>query len=260
MPFDYSINSLRYVKAAVISTVLLREKKQTKAIKNTHQKGNMYQEYLNQLQTSLHHMNSDQLKELLNNDDKLDDTVDEVLESLKSQKVRFFEENRSRAEKNIEKEPQIIELRSKLAELTEESKTTCTAVQDLLSQIKEKSGGVSQETALALLQTAASESEEKTEECAKKFTDNEINVETFLDEFINDRRTMHLRKLKAEKMMELIRKQSSAAQQQRHSTHGGGGMPAYGNLPGSGFYPSAGNIPYPMGPMMPMPPPPSRPY
>lgn len=225
----------------------------------------MYQEYLNQLQSSLFPMNSDQLKELLNNDDKLDDKVDEVLESLKSQKVRFFEENRSRAEKNIEKEPQIIELRSKLAELTEESKTTCGAVQELLSQIKEKSGGVSQETALALLQTAASESEEKTEECAKKFTDNEINVETFLDEFINDRRTMHLRKLKAEKMQELIRKQSTAAaHQQRHSTHGGagggGGMPAYGNLPGSGFYPSAGNVPYPMGPMMPMPPPSSRPY
>ncbi|KAH8416969.1 hypothetical protein KR222_000579 [Zaprionus bogoriensis] len=216
----------------------------------------MYQEYLNQLQSSLLHMNSEQLKELLNNDDKLDDKVDEVLESLKSQKVRFFEENRSRAEKNIEKEPQIIELRSKLAELTEEGRTSCSAVQELLSQIKEKSGGVSQETALALLQTAASESEEKTEECAKKFSDNELNVEAFLEQFISDRRTMHLRKLKAEKMQELMRKQSTA--QQRHSA--APGMPAYGNIPGSGFYPSPGNVPYPMGPMMPMPPPPSRPY
>ncbi|KAM8703588.1 hypothetical protein ACLKA7_008243 [Drosophila subpalustris] len=213
----------------------------------------MYQEYLNQLQSSLFPMSSDQLKELLNNDDKLDDKVDEVLESLKTQKVRVFEENRNRAEKNIEKEPQIIELRSKLAELTEEGRNSCAAVQDLLTQIKEKSGGVNQETALALLQTNASESEEKTEECVKKFTDNEINVETFLDEFLTSRRTMHLRKLKAEKMQELIRKQSAG---KRHSN-----IPAYGNLPGtgSGFYPSA-NVPYPMmGPMMPMPPP-SRPY
>lgn len=150
-------------------------------------------------------------------------------------------------------EPQIIELRSKLAELTEEGRNSCAAVQDLLTQIKEKSGGVNQETALALLQTNASESEEKTEECVKKFTDNEINVDTFLDEFLSSRRTMHLRKLKAEKMLELIRKQSAG---QRHSN-----IPAYGNLPGtgSGFYPS-GNVPYPMmGPMMPMPPP-SRPF
>ncbi|KAL7727197.1 hypothetical protein ACLKA6_004462 [Drosophila palustris] len=213
----------------------------------------MYQEYLNQLQSSLFPMSSDQLKELLNNDDKLDDKVDEVLESLKTQKVRVFEENRNRAEKNIEKEPQIIELRSKLAELTEEGRNSCAAVQDLLTQIKEKSGGVNQETALALLQTNASESEEKTEECVKKFTDNEINVDTFLDEFLTSRRTMHLRKLKAEKMQELIRKQSAG---KRHSN-----IPAYGNLPGtgSGFYPSA-SVPYPMmGPMMPMPPP-SRPY
>ncbi|KAH8311429.1 hypothetical protein KR044_006274 [Drosophila immigrans] len=215
----------------------------------------MYQEYLNQLQSSLFPMSSDQLKELLNNDDKLDDKVDEVLDSLKTQKVRVFEENRSRAEKNIEKEPQIIELRSKLAELTEEGRTSCAAVQELLTQIKEKSGGVNQETALALLQTSASESEEQTEECVKKFTENEINVETFLDEFLSSRRTMHLRKLKAEKMQELIRKQG------QRSSNIPPGMPAYGNLPGpagSGFYP--GNVPYPMGPMMPMPPPPSRPY
>ncbi|ALC46976.1 CG1115 [Drosophila busckii] len=213
----------------------------------------MYQEYLNQLQTSLVPMNSDQLKDLLHNDDKLDEKVDEVLESLRTQKERFLKENREKAERNIEKEPQIIELRSKLAELTAESKTSCTSVQDLLSQIKEKSGGVSQETALALLQTAAAESEEKTEELAKKFTDNEVTVETFLDEFLSGRRTMHLRKLKAEKMQELISKKSAP---QRAP------VPAYGNLPSSGFFPAPtmGNVPYPtMGPMMPMPPPP-RPY
>ncbi|KAH8403988.1 hypothetical protein KR215_007719 [Drosophila sulfurigaster] len=220
----------------------------------------MYQEYLNQLQSSLFPMSSDQLKELLNNDDKLDDKVDEVLDSLKTQKVRVFEENRNRAEKNIEKEPQIIELRSKLAELTEEGRTSCAAVQELLTQIKEKSGGVNQETALALLQTSASESEEKTEECVKKFTDNEINVETFLEEFLSSRRMMHLRKLKAEKMQELIRKQSQP--QPQRSSNIPAGMPAYGNLPGpgpagSGFYP--GNVPYPMM-GMPMPMPPSRPY
>ncbi|EDV94790.1 vacuolar protein sorting-associated protein 37B [Drosophila grimshawi] len=216
----------------------------------------MYQEYLNQLQSSLFPMNSDQLKELLNDDDKLDNKVDEVLESLKTQKVRFFEENRSRAEKNIEKEPQVIELRAKLAELTEEGRTSCAAVQDLLAQIKEKSGGISQETALALLQTAASESEEQTEECVKRFNDNELNVEAFLDEFLASRRTMHLRKLKAEKMQELIRKQNAP---QRPGTAGGG--VAYGNIPN--FYPGAssgGGVPYPMmGPLMPMPPP-SRPY
>ncbi|XP_036324717.1 vacuolar protein-sorting-associated protein 37 homolog 2 [Rhagoletis pomonella] len=222
----------------------------------------MYQEYLNQLQTSIAPLSSDELKDLLNDDEKLDEKVSEVLEGLKAQKDNLLIENRSKAESNIEKEPKIIELRGKVNELLEEAKQCCEAVQDKLAEVKEKSGNVSQETALALIQTAAAESEEATDALIKQFTDNEIGVEAFLDEFLAARKTMHLRKLKAEKMHELMRKQTQAAQ--RGSI--GGAMPAYGNLlPNSGFYPNpgvagmgGGSVPYPLGPMMPMPPP--RPY
>ncbi|XP_017044259.1 vacuolar protein sorting-associated protein 37B [Drosophila ficusphila] len=214
----------------------------------------MYQEYLNQLQASIAPMGSEELKELLNNDDKLDEKVDEVLQSLRNQKNSVFEDNRSRAERNIGREPQIIELRGRLAELSEEGRTRCSSVQEKLSQINEKSGGVGPETALALLQTAASESEEQTEEMFKKFNDSDLGVEAFLEEFLASRRTMHLRRLKAEKMQELMRKQ-------RQGPPPAASLPAYGNIASSGFYPSAGgSAPYPiMGPMMPMPPP-SRPY
>ncbi|XP_068155515.1 vacuolar protein sorting-associated protein 37B [Drosophila tropicalis] len=216
----------------------------------------MYQEYLNQLATSIGPLGSDELKELLNDDEKLDQKVDEVLENLKQQKTNVFEDNRIRAERNIEKEPQVIELRGKLSELSEEGRTRCSAVQEKLSQLKQKSGGTSQEAALALLQTAASESEEQTEEMVKKFNENETNVEAFLEDFLSSRKQMHLRRLKAEKMQDLIRnKRRSTA-----PAAGGGAIPPYG----SGFYPSAApgaGVPYPMmGPLMPMPPPAGRPY
>ncbi|XP_039491918.1 vacuolar protein sorting-associated protein 37B [Drosophila santomea] len=213
----------------------------------------MYQEYLNQLQASIAPMGSEELKELLNNDDKLDEKVDEVLQGLRTQKTSVFEDNRSRAERNIEREPQIIELRSRLAELSEEGRSKCSSVHEKLSQLKEKSGAVGPDTALALLQTAASESEEQTEEMVKKFNDSDIGVETFLEEFLARRRTMHLRRLKAEKMQELMRKQRQGPSNTS--------LPAYGNVPSGGFYPVAGgSAPYPMmGPLMPMPPP-SRPY
>ncbi|XP_054725750.1 vacuolar protein sorting-associated protein 37B [Anastrepha obliqua] len=217
----------------------------------------MYQEYLNQMQSSIAPLSSDELKDLLNDDEKLEEKVSEVLENLKSQKDNLLLENRSKAESNIEKEPSIIELRGKVNELLEEAKQCCQAVQDKLAEVKEKSGNVNQETALALIQTAAAESEEATDALIKQFTDNEIGVEAFLDEFLATRKTMHLRKLKAEKMQELMRRQTPAAQ--RGSM--GGAMPAYGNLlPNSGFYPTPGGagVPYPLGPMMPMPPP--RPY
>ncbi|TMW52703.1 hypothetical protein DOY81_002226 [Sarcophaga bullata] len=219
----------------------------------------MYQEYLNQLQVSINPLTTEELKDLLNDDEKLDEKIDAVLLVLKSQKDSLFTENRSKAESNIEKEPQIIELKGRVAELNAEGKKCCEAVQEKLALIKEKSGGISQDTALALLQTAAAEIEENTEGIIKQFTDNEINVETFLEEFLPARKTMHLRKLKAEKMQELMRAQ---AQGIRNPPNSG---PSYGNIPSSGFYPSprpafggGGGVPYPLGPIMPMPPP--RPY
>lgn len=220
----------------------------------------MYQEYLNQLHVSINPLSTEELKDLLHNDEKLDEKIDAVLEVLKAQKDSLFSENRSKAERNIEKEPQIIELKGKVAELNAEGKQCCEAVQEKLGQIKEKSGGVSQETALALLQTASAESEEASEVILKQFTDNEMTIEAFLEEFLPARKTMHLRKLKAEKMQELMRRQTQSGPNPAPRNMGGG--PAYGNIASSGFYPAPrppyGSVPYPMGNMMPMPPP--RPY
>ncbi|KAL9896232.1 vacuolar protein sorting 37B [Glossina fuscipes fuscipes] len=219
----------------------------------------MYQEYLNQLHVSIFPLTTEELRLLLNDDEKLEEKVDEVLENLKAQKDGLFEENREKAERNIEKEPEIIELKGKLAELTERGKLCCEAVQEKLAAVKDKSGNISQETALALLQTAAAESEEASENLVKKFTDNELTVDSFLEEFLNARKIMHLRKLKAEKMQELMRRQALGTS---NPTSRGVG---YGNVPASNFYlpphpPTqfGGGTPYPLGPMMPMPPP--RPY
>lgn len=221
----------------------------------------MYQEYINQLQISINPLSTDELKDLLNNDEKLDEKIDTVLEILKAQKDSLFAENRSKAEFNIEKEPKILELKGKVAELNAEGKECCEQIQEKLALVKDKSSAVSTETALALLQAAAAESEETSETTVKKFTDNDINIETFLEEFLPARKTMHLRKLKAEKMQDLIRRQAHCSPNPAPRNIGGTG-PAYSNIPISSFYPAPhphfGGIPYPMGPMMPMPPP--RPY
>lgn len=93
---------------------------------------------------------------------------------------------------------------------------------------------MNQETALALLQTAAAESEELSENIVKQLLDKELVVEQFLDQYMSARKTMHSRKLKSEKMTELIR-------QNTRNIASGGAMNS------SGFYPSPGGLPYPMG-------------
>lgn len=105
---------------------------------------------------------------------------------------------------------------------------------------------------MALLQTAASESEEQSEKMANRFLDGEMELDEFLDQFLMMRKLMHLRLVKAEKMSKLISRDYS-----------GGGN--YINAPplaiNSNYFPSIpsinpapNSVPYPTGPLnMPMP-------
>lgn len=104
------------------------------------------------------------------------------------------------------------------------------------------------ESMLDILKAAAAESEEKSDKISEDFLAQSLTIDEFLDTFKSSRIEMHLRKLKADKMQELLRQ-------------GPGGSAHMGYQPGnSNFYgsPSHG-APYPMQqsggyPMMPMPP------
>lgn len=118
---------------------------------------------------------------------------------------------------------------------------------------------MSQDTALALLQTAAAETEEQSDAYVKQFLDKQLAVDAFLDQFLATRKSMHLRKVKADKMVELARHHRQSVT--------GGGAGGMSNRPYSGFYPSGGSpslppypsggasshVPYPMSPSMIMP-------
>lgn len=222
----------------------------------------MYQQYLNQAVRTLQNLNSEELKDLLNDDDKLDERVNQAVQSLESEKEVALGENRSLAESNLENEPKVIELRSRVNELSEQGRKLAATVNEKSTELKTKCGSTNPETVLALLQTAAAESEEESEKIVKQFLDNEINVDVYLEQFMASRKTMHSRKLKAEKMTELVRSGASqqTTQQQYRPIQGptGIGMSPYPPQV-SGFYPppsqpNAGAIPYPLGPIaMPMP-------
>lgn len=72
-----------------------------------------------------------------------------------------------------------------------------------------KKGDKTPDTMLALLQAAAAECEEKSDGIASKFQETEINIDEYLEKFMLERKLMHSRKLKTEKMLEIMRKQSS---------------------------------------------------
>lgn len=120
----------------------------------------------------------------------------------------------------------------------------------LLILSETKSSNLNPENMLDILKASAAESEENSDKIAQDFLANSLTIDEFLEQFKTSRIEMHLRKLKADKMQELLRQ--------------GAGNPNASQMsypPGnSNFYgaPSHG-MPYPSGqpggyPMMPMPP------
>ncbi|XP_035448562.1 vacuolar protein sorting-associated protein 37B [Spodoptera frugiperda] len=196
----------------------------------------------------LAHLNSDELKEMLNDDTKFDSVLKDVkqVKDWETEREMTIASNRSLAEFNLSKEPELEEAKAAVLEKSEMGEQLCTRIQELLEEYKTKSAGISPDTTQALLQTAAAESEEQSENLAQDFLSGKIPVEKFLEDFEPARKNMHLRKFKAEKMAELLRSGSQ-------SSFGNGFAKPY--LP----YPSYGqqgppSVPYPMGPLnMPMP-------
>ncbi|XP_032688335.1 vacuolar protein sorting-associated protein 37B isoform X2 [Odontomachus brunneus] len=191
----------------------------------------------------LSHLNNDELKELLNNDGKFEDIVKDIkqFKDLETEKEMLMASNRSLAEFNLSKQPELEEGKQILKELSEQANQLCINVKEKLNEIRDKSDSMTIDTALDLLQAAAAEIEEESETVAEKFMAGDIEVDEFLDHFLTRRKLMHLRKVKVDKLKELVRK--------GYSANNTPGYPTISNFPG--MTPS---IPYPTGPVaMPMP-------
>lgn len=198
----------------------------------------------------LSHLNNDELKELLNNDGKFEDLVKDIkqFKELETEKEMLMASNRSLAEFNLSKRIKLEEGKQVLKELSEKGNQLCESVKEKLDRMKNKSGEMTADTALDLLQAVASEIEDESETVAKKFVDGDTEVDEFLEQFLPRRILMHLRKVKVDKMRQLISKSKNPSS--------GPGYPIASNFPGI-----APSIPYPTGPAsMPMPVPPGFPH
>ncbi|KAK0159368.1 hypothetical protein PV328_010253 [Microctonus aethiopoides] len=189
----------------------------------------------------LNHLSNSELNELLNDDRKFEEVVKDIkqFKDLETEKEMLMASNRSLAEFNLTQQPTLEEGKKTLEELSETGSALCTRIQEKLDIIKEKSGSMSVDSALELLQAGATEIEEESEKHAEKFLAGELEVEEFLEQFLTRRKLMHLRKVKVDKMRELRRRSS---------------MRASGGYPPSNFPGIAPSVPYPTGPVsMPMP-------
>lgn len=154
----------------------------------------------------VHHLNTEELKKLLNDDAGMEGMLKDApqIRNIETEKEVILTSNKSIAEFNLSKEPQLREARQRLVETYEKALDVCREAEEKKQQIEELSKQNSLDATLAVLQAAAAQSEEDSEGIAAKFLDGGVDVETFLEDFQNKRKLAHLRRIKADKLNELL--------------------------------------------------------
>jgi ESCRT-I complex subunit VPS37 len=168
-----------------------------------------------QLNSILSTIDKDQLTKYINDEAALDQLVKSLdqYQALIKEKEKIQHNNKNLAESNLNKEPVLQQLRTELSDAMREfdqAKKEFVSLKETYDVQMGASGNVSLESLLNLLQTDAAKAEEDTEKSADDFfsdynnmrTEEELNM--FQKQFLDNRAQAYMKKIKAEKMKELI--------------------------------------------------------
>lgn len=159
------------------------------------------------------HLNNDELQKLLNDDGRVESMVKDLqqVKNAENEREMLLASNKSLADFNLSREPKLRQSRQRLQELYGIAQELKQEAEQNKKRLDSTGGQASLETTLALLQAAAAQAEEESEKVANKLLDNESSVDSFLEEFVESRKLAHLRRVKVEKMTELLTRGSRAA-------------------------------------------------
>lgn len=160
----------------------------------------------------IRHLPTEELRDLVNNDDKLSELMNDLpqMKNLASEQEMLLAANKSLAEFNLSLEPKLSQAKQNLITKYGEAAQLSEEVNAMKGEMDSSSGQYSADTLQALLQTAALETEEETENLVQSFLDKEQDVDEFLSEFLSKRKIAHLRRIKAEKIGDVITQSSNA--------------------------------------------------
>uniref|UniRef100_A0A8C6ABN1 VPS37B subunit of ESCRT-I n=2 Tax=Marmota marmota marmota TaxID=9994 RepID=A0A8C6ABN1_MARMA len=126
--------------------------------------------------------------------------------TLQLNKEMTLASNRSLAEGNLLYQPQLDTRKAHLTQKYQELQVLFEAYQIKKTKLDKQSNSASLETLLALLQAEGAKIEEDTENMAEKFLDGELPLDAFIDVYQSKRKLAHMRRVKVEKLQELVLK------------------------------------------------------
>lgn len=150
-------------------------------------------------------LSASELRELLQNDDKMDQIIrlNEKFQELQFDREMLLTSNRSLAEESLARRPRLNNGKLQLAEKYRELSNLATTCWEKQSQLEAHVQKHSLQTAQNLLQEEVARAEEHSEELLEKFMGGNVSLDEFLDSFQSSRKTYHVRRAQAEKMQEL---------------------------------------------------------
>ncbi|CAI5763034.1 VPS37 C-terminal domain-containing protein [Podarcis lilfordi] len=161
----------------------------------------------------------DELKELQDNSEEIERLA---LESNEVQDVQLEREmalatNRSLAERNLKFQEPLETGRANLSDKYQELQKLVEQCQEQKAKLEKFSAAMQPGTLLNLLEVEGQKIEEESEMMAEKFLEGEVPLETFLEQFSSMRKLSHLRRVKVEKLQEVLRKSQSSQEPARSS-------------------------------------------
>ncbi|XP_059207352.1 vacuolar protein sorting-associated protein 37D isoform X2 [Centropristis striata] len=150
-------------------------------------------------------LSTNELRELLQNDDKMDQILGLNEKELQVDRETLQTTNRSLAEESLARRPRLCNGKLQLAEKYRELSNLATKCWEKQSQLEAHVQKHSLQTAQNLLQEEVARAEEQSEELLEKFMEGNVSLDEFLDSFQSSRKTYHIRRAQVEKMQEVAK-------------------------------------------------------
>ncbi|KAI6229600.1 VPS37 C-terminal domain-containing protein [Aphelenchoides besseyi] len=161
------------------------------------------------LMAEIRNYNEEQLQTLFNDEHRLETMISELptLRQLQTDRETKLIMCRSLAESNLGMEPRYKELRERLQRVYHETQSLAEEVKRMEAEVQGTDSEKNLETVVALLQAAARKVEDESEVISEQFQDGSMSVDEFVKSFHEKRAVYHTRKVKSDKLNELLKHQ-----------------------------------------------------
>ncbi|XP_068447977.1 vacuolar protein sorting-associated protein 37C [Clinocottus analis] len=181
----------------------------------------------------LQDLSQSELQELLDNPERVESMAleSDEIQNIQLEREMALASNRSLAEQNLDMKPRLesekdvlVERYSQLEAIRETYRQHCSLRDGMVGQ-------VSPEALSSRLQTEGSKTEEESEALADEFLEGSLLLDPFLDRFLSLRSLAHKRRVRIEKLQEILRQRSEGNPNAATPSAGSGQDPAATSSP-----------------------------